>query len=233
MIRERSDDTVTIGPFPCVRASQAEPVGGPRDDSLTVGPSSSACGSREEPEPEAAAAREADLAKDQAQFLPNHFGGAGVVVAVADPARGSQVNLPTPLADPNRQRYWATNLVPLFSTRLDHYVSTCISELKYVHTASNLFPNALYLISSSLIIGDHIFSIRNRVQEPEQSDEALSSVFRSALDIYQATRAKDVAQAIKETFPDEVPGSEMERYQLETRLRELVLAHRLSRQDVV
>jgi len=98
--------------------------------------------------------------------------------------------------------------------------------------APKSFHNALYLLSSTLIVGDHIFLIQNRLQEPEQSPEALFSAFRSALETYQAKRAGAVAQAIKETFLDQLPGSERARQQLEARLRELVQAHRLTLQDV-
>jgi len=97
----------------------------------------------------------------------------------------------------------------------------------------NLFHNALYLISSSLIIGDLIFSIQNRVQEPMQSEEALSSTFRSALNTYQAKRAEAVAQAIIETFADQLPESERQCQQLEARLGEFIRGHHLTLQDVV
>jgi len=97
--------------------------------------------------------------------------------------------------------------------------------------APNSFHNVLYLISSILIVGDYIFSIQNRVQEPEESDEALLFAFRSALNIYQARREEVVAKVIKETFPDQLPGSEKERQGLKARLGELVLAHRLTPQE--
>jgi len=97
--------------------------------------------------------------------------------------------------------------------------------------ATNTFHNALYLISSTLIVGDHVFSIQNRVQEPPQNDEALFSALESALGTYQAKRAEAVAQVIKETFPDQFPGSEKRCRELKARLEELVLVHRLTLQD--
>jgi len=97
----------------------------------------------------------------------------------------------------------------------------------------NSFHNALYLISSSLIIGDLIFLIQNRVQEPMQNEEALSSAFRSALNTYQAKRAGAVAQSIIETFPDQLPESERQCQQLEARLAESIRGHHLTLQDVV
>jgi len=97
----------------------------------------------------------------------------------------------------------------------------------------NSFHNALYLISSNLIVGDLIFSIQNRVQDPEQSGDALDSAFRSALNTYQAKRAGAVAEAIKETFPDQLPQSERRCQQLEARLGEFIRAHRLTLKDVV
>jgi len=96
-----------------------------------------------------------------------------------------------------------------------------------------MFHNALYLISSTLIVGAHVFSIQNRVQEPWQSDEALSSAFESALGTYQAKCAEAVAQVIKKTFPDQFPGSREGWQEWKARLEELVLTHRLMSQDVI
>jgi len=97
----------------------------------------------------------------------------------------------------------------------------------------NSLHNPLYLISSSLIVGDLIFSIQNRVQDPEQSEDAMDSAFRSALNTYQAKRAGAVAEAIKETFPDQLPESERQCRQLDVRLAEFIRAHRLTLRDVV
>jgi len=94
----------------------------------------------------------------------------------------------------------------------------------------NSFHNVLYLISSILIVGDYTFSIRNWVQKPEKSNKALSFAFRSALNTYQAKCEEVVAKVIKETFPDQLPGSEKEHQELKARLGELVLAHRLTLQ---
>jgi len=99
--------------------------------------------------------------------------------------------------------------------------------------APDSFHNVLYLISSSLIIGDYIFLIQNRVQKLGQTDKALSSTFMSALKTYQVKRAERVAQAITETFFDQLPGSEDQSQQLEAKLEELVRAHRLALQDVI
>jgi len=117
--------------------------------------------------------------------------------------------------------------------RLKRYASTSRSDLRSVHMVPNSFHNTLYLISSNLIVGDLIFSVQNRVQDPEQSEDALDSAFRFALDTYQAKRAGAVAEAIKETFPDQLPQSERQCQQLEARLGEFILAHRLTLQDVV
>jgi len=97
----------------------------------------------------------------------------------------------------------------------------------------NSFHNALYLLSSSLIIGDLIFLIQNRVQKPRQNEETLFSTFRSALNTYQAKRAEAVAQAITETFPNQLPESERQRQQLEARLGQFIQGHHLTLQDVV
>jgi len=119
------------------------------------------------------------------------------------------------------------------NARLGHCVSTCIFELESLYLAPNSFHNVLHLISSMLIVGDHTFSIQNRVQEPEQNDKALTFAFRSALNTYQAKREELVAQVIKETFPDQFLGSEQECQELKTRLGELVLAHRLTLRDEI
>jgi len=97
----------------------------------------------------------------------------------------------------------------------------------------NSFHNALYLVSSNLIVADLMFTIQNRVQEPRPSGDALDSAFKSALTTYQAKRAGVVAQAIKETFPDQLPESEMQRQQLEARLGEFIQMHHLTLEDVV
>jgi len=117
--------------------------------------------------------------------------------------------------------------------RLGQYTALCMSELKSVHMTPNSFQSVLYLISSILIIGDHTFSIQNRVQQPEQSGQALSSAFSSALHIYRAKRTEVVAQVIKQKFPDGLPWQMEERKRLEARLEKLVLAHRLGPQDAM
>jgi len=109
--------------------------------------------------------------------LENRFevSDAPLTVDLRSSARGSQEE-----EEEEEEEYYNEESEEEFieegSTRLNHYISTCISELKYPHTASNLFSNLLYLISSALIIGDHMFSIQNRVQEPVQSDEVLPSL---------------------------------------------------------
>jgi len=118
-------------------------------------------------------------------------------------------------------------------TRLKHYASTFISDLRSAHMMPNSFHNALYLISSNLIVGDLIFWVQNRAQEPNQSRDALDSAFKSALNTYLTKRAGAVAEAIKETFPDQLPESERQCQQSEARLEGFIQMHHLTLQDVV
>jgi len=118
------------------------------------------------------------------------------------------------------------------TARLQRYTSTFISYLRSVHMVPNLFHNALYLISSTLIVGDLIFSIQNRVQKTQQSRDAVESAFKSALNTYLVKRAGAVAEAIKEIFPDQLPEWEMQWQQLEARLGEFIQARHLALQDV-